>query len=477
MAGTGKSTISRTLSDHFNVTGDLAANFFFKKGEGDRGFAALFFPTLAHQLAQRHPAVLQRIKEAIDADSALPEKPLKEQFEGLLLGPLSSTRAERKGARELVIVVDALDECEPDNDIRSIISLFTREKSLKAAGLKVLLTSRPDLPLRLGFKASTGSYDSLILQDVPPLDIERDILVYLRYELEIVRKEFNDSVNTNRLLPPNWPDPDHVQSLAKSAFPLFIIAATIIRIINDRGLGDPDDQLRTISLNNSGDNLSATYLSVLSRLIAGRPEREKRQIIQNFRIVVGPIILLQTPLSTHCLGRLLDFPKRSIDQRLDLLHSVLNIPKDLCRPVRLLHLSFRDFLLDTENAENSNFRIDEAETHKQLALGCISLLTTRAPLKKDICQLKKPGSLQSEIEDAVKQKYLPPDVQYACLYWVHHLSHSKSTIVDNDRVHKFLKVHFLHWLEALSIIGRLLECLSQISILQTLAQVRLLSIF
>lgn len=472
MAGTGKSTISRTLAEHFDQNGTLAANFFFKKGEADRGRAALFFSTLAHQLVQHRPALLQHIKAAMDEDSSLPQKPLREQFEGLLIKPLSESRSQRTEPGDLVILVDALDECEPDTDIRNIISLLTREKSLKSAGLKILLTSRPDLPLRLGFKASTGTYESLILQDIPPLDIQQDILVYLKDELEVVRKDFNDTVDPDRFLPPDWPGSDKIQAIAKNAFPLFIIAATIIRIINDRGLGDPDDQLRTISLNNPGDNLSTTYLSVLNRLIAGRATRDKHKVCRDFRAVVGPIVLLQTPLSTGSLERLLGIPKRSIAQRLDLLHSVLNIPKDSDHPVRLLHLSFRDFLLDTENSENSDFRINEIETHKQLAFGCLNLLTAKAPLSKDICKLKMPGSLQSDVGDAVQQRYLPPDARYACLYWVHHLCRSGVQIIDNDQIHMFLKAHFLHWLEALSIMGQITESISQINALRSIAKAR-----
>src|SRR4051812_24634096 len=40
MAGTGKSTISRTVARSLIVKGQLGASFFFKRGEGDRGNGA-----------------------------------------------------------------------------------------------------------------------------------------------------------------------------------------------------------------------------------------------------------------------------------------------------------------------------------------------------------------------------------------------------------------------------------------------------
>ncbi|KAK9574875.1 hypothetical protein V6Z77_001663, partial [Aspergillus fumigatus] len=44
MAGTGKSTISRTVAHRLKENGPLRASFFFKKGEKDRGSAKSLFP-------------------------------------------------------------------------------------------------------------------------------------------------------------------------------------------------------------------------------------------------------------------------------------------------------------------------------------------------------------------------------------------------------------------------------------------------
>ncbi|KAM5343692.1 hypothetical protein ACJ41O_012229 [Fusarium nematophilum] len=477
MAGTGKSTISRTLAEYFDASGSLGASFFFKRGEHDRAGAALFCSTLAYQLAHQHAAVLPHIIQAIEGDPLVSQKPLKEQFDKLIIQPLSLIRSEPNRPWNFVIVVDALDECGAEKDVRTIISVFTQSQILHSAGLKVLLTSRPELPIRLGFAGFGHVYEYLILHEVPPIDVERDLFIYLRDELVSIKEEFNGTVPPYRQLPSNWPDPDHVQILSRSASPLFIVAATMTRIISDRSLGDPDDQLarllqdETEKGDNVGGNLSTTYLSVLNPLIVGRSDRDKDYILQQFRGFVGPIILLQTPLSTRSLERLLEIPQRTIHRRLDFLHSVFSIPSNPDGLVRLFHLSFRDFLLDRDNTANADFRIEESKVHAQLASQCLSLLTTRAPLGKNICQLAGPGTLQSDIESAAKERHLPPDVQYACLNWAHHLSNSQTQIIDGDGVHDFLQAHFLHWLEALSIMGRLSESIDQITALHGLTQV------
>lgn len=53
MAGTGKSTIARTIAALIADTGNLGASFFFSKGGGDLGRADKFIGTLAYQLTKQ----------------------------------------------------------------------------------------------------------------------------------------------------------------------------------------------------------------------------------------------------------------------------------------------------------------------------------------------------------------------------------------------------------------------------------------
>jgi hypothetical protein len=66
LAGTGKSTISRTVAKALQKQGLLGASFFFKRGDRDRGNAARFFPTIIQQLFTRIPelraAILQEFQ-------------------------------------------------------------------------------------------------------------------------------------------------------------------------------------------------------------------------------------------------------------------------------------------------------------------------------------------------------------------------------------------------------------------------------
>lgn len=217
------------------------------------------------------------------------------------------------------------------------------------------------------------------------------------------------------------------------------------------------------------DKLDATYLPVLDQLTSGRTDEDKAESLAEFRDVVGPIVLLAQPLSVRSLARLLGVEPEDIHVLLNSLHSVLDIPLEDDAPVRLFHLSFRDFLVDPAKRTTNKFWIDEAKYHKTLAERCIQLMGQR--LKRDVCGLKMPGKLRSEVELQIINTYLPSEVQYACQYWVHHLNESKYNIEDGGLVHTFLTGHLLHWLEALSLVGRLSEGVLMIRTLLHAAQV------
>jgi hypothetical protein len=106
-----------------------------------------------------------------------------------------------------------------------------------------------------------------------------------------------------------------------------------------------------------------------------------------------------------------------------------------------------------------------------MAESCIRLISTS--LKQDICELNAPGVLVAEVGSSQIEQHLPPEVQYACLYWVEHLQKSGGELSDNDEVHQFLQTHFLYWLEALSWMQRLSEGILAIRTLESIALVRL----
>ena len=475
-AGTGKSTISRTVAHKFATekrpVARPVASFFFKRGEGDRGKAAQFFTTIAAQLVRQSPAMAEHVRNAIQADPTVPEKGLNVQFDKLILEPLKKVHGDTKDPlKNMVVVIDALDECDNENDVNHIINLLSQATALTSVCLRFFVTSRPESPIRVGFKRISGSYTDRVLHDIP---VEHDIEAFLKYEFTRIRDHYDRILPEDLSLPSDWPGQKNIQILVQMAVPLFIFAATVCRFVNDRTWSDPVAQLtkvldyQTRTSDSELDKLDATYLPILNQLIVKTTGLERKRLVDQFRNVVGSIILLAEPLSRSSLSRLLDISTAAIAGRLNSLHSVLNIPSNPNAPIKLFHLSFRDFLVKPNNRDTNEFWVDEKEIHRKLATRCFKLLDR---LTEDICDLQMPGKPREDIDKQIIDRCLPPEVQYACLYWTYHLKESKDRIRDEDQAHQFLTRHFLHWLEALSLIGKISESNSLIGTLQSLIAV------
>ncbi|OQD92797.1 hypothetical protein PENVUL_c210G09392 [Penicillium vulpinum] len=202
----------------------LGASFFFRRGEEDRGTAKKLFPTLTEQLVISIPQMLPRVQKAIDDDPNISEKVLREQFEKLLLDLLSGIEQREETTRR-VIVIDALDECELEDDIGIILRLLPQVRKSTSVQLRFLLTSRPELPIRLGFEGIIDAYQDLVLYKIEKPVIEYDISLY--FEDQFVR------LKQRRSFPPDWPGDAATKELVDRAVPLFIAAATLCRFIGD----------------------------------------------------------------------------------------------------------------------------------------------------------------------------------------------------------------------------------------------------
>jgi hypothetical protein len=422
-AGTGKSTISRTVARSRSKQGDLGASFFFKRGEVDRG-------------------------------------------------NLSKVTATSLSRPSVVIVVDALDECERDADITLILQLFSNLRFTGPLRVRVLVTSRPELPVRLGFSSIGNAHQDLILHKIPLPIIEHDISVFLRHEFANIRNNFNKDAVEELELPMDWPGEANLEKLTRAAVPLFIFAATLCRFINDRYLGSPDELLQSVldvAGAGQGSKLDMTYSPILSQQVLNRSESERLDIVGSFRLIVGTIVTLANPLSIRALALLLNVHVSKVTTRLSALHSVLDIPETLDAPVRLLHLSFRDYLVALEKRELAEFRVEERHTHQSLAKHCLRIM--RGALQENICDLSFPGMRQSSVDSGQLEKRMPSQLQYACMHWVHHQTSGKPELSDDKNVYGFLTTHFLHWLEAMSLLGRVKECLGALRSLARWAEV------
>ncbi|KAH6714454.1 NACHT and WD40 domain protein [Leptodontidium sp. MPI-SDFR-AT-0119] len=459
MAGTGKSTISRTVARRFDENGQLGASFFFMRGPGERGNARLLFTTIAHQLTYSLPEVVESLEKGIRGDFDVSGQSFERQFEKFILQPLETVTTDGK---TVVIVIDALDECEQDQLIPDILRLLARATEVKKVCLRFFLTSRPEDRIRQGFKSI--QHRDVVLDDF--LNTEQDISNYVRHELVAIR--------ANRVPDhPNWPGGESTQDLVRMAVPLFICAFTLCRFLEDE---DQPARKQLETLKRSGlagkisqlEQLDIMYTTVFEQL----PRGSQREVLKKeFHRLVGTIVILAEPLSIQALTSLLDIDTETIRLRLERLRSVLRIPESDLVPVSVFHLSFTEFLLDPEKKQDKKknwFSVDQEEMHKMIAVRCLKLMLRKGSLRKDCCNLNEPGVARSDVGRQVVDEHLSPEVQYACRYWVYHVEKSNSQFSDGQAVLDFLHEHLLHWFEALSWMDRISEGVTMIITLRAL---------
>jgi hypothetical protein len=461
MAGTGKSTIAHTIARAYFEQGRLAASFFFSRGGGDAGNASKFVTTIAMQLAVHIPLVQPYICDAITERPIIANLSLMDQWRLLVLQPLSKVGGEAIYSI-FVVAIDALDECDSEDDIRIILRLLAEARSMKVR-LRVLVTSRPEVPIRHGFsRIADVEYRDFILHDIEGAIVDHDISIFLDYEMRLIGQE--------RGLGAGWPGELAIRTLVRKASGLFIWAATACRFIRE---GEQLAQIRLSTLLQGNQSvrgpekrLNEIYFTVLKNsLPTDCTEQEQDDLYDTLKKILGSIVTLFSPLSANCLAMLLHMPKDQVDQTFHDLHAILDIPEDQTSPLRLHHPSFRDFLLDQHRCCEPKFRVNEKQAHQTLADNCIRLMSNC--LKKDVCGQEAPGILVANVESSLIEQYLPPEVRYASLHWIQHLYKSDAQLLDNGQVHQFLQVHFLHWLEALGWMGKTSEGIRAILSLET----------
>ena len=468
LAGTGKSTIARTIAREYSENG---ASFFFSRGGGDAGHAHKFFTTIAFQLAKTSSSLRTHICDAISKNHDIKTKSLRDQWRQLILEPFSRLNGTCSRSN-YILVIDALDECDGETDIPTILQLLAGVRSVKTVQLRVFLTSRREIPIRHGFnKISDAEHQDFVLHEILASTIDHDIRIFLEYRFKLIREE--------RSLEASWPGEQNIKCLVQKASGLFIWAATACWFVRD---GKQFAVRRLAMILAEGNINSATapekYLDQIYDTVlqystnANFMDEEREDAYEMLRKTLGSIVVLFSPLSAESLCGLLHVTDADINQTLEGLHAILHIPKDPTHPLRLHHPSFRDFLLNKERCKDTDLYIDEKLAHHTMVNNSIRLM--KESLQKDICCLKTYGVTITDVKSSRVQQCLPQAVQYACLYWIQHLQISGDQLYDGNQVHEFLQKHALHWLEALSWMRKVSEGIYALIFLESIALVSFL---
>jgi len=439
LAGTGKSTIARTVARRHNDLKNLGASFFFSKGGRDVSHAGKFVTSIAVQIASNVQATREHIREVARRPCDISKLFLRDQWQDLILRPLSALKC-LDGITSIVLVIDALDECDNETNLKTVIELLTEAQALRKSGMRVFMTSRPEAAIRHRIGQMSGnSCRSFRLHLIPADIVDADIELFLEDHLTIIGQK--------QYLPASWSGHKTIAQMAKKASGLFIWASTAVLYIQE-GKQSADRRLRLI-LEQDGDgsvdpekHLDKLYLTVLRNSLSLHWDaKEKEHNCKRLRLVLGTLAVLREPLSVRALNELLAVGERGIESILQDLHAIIDIAEDENGMLRLHHPSFRDFLLDDGRCADANFFVRTVDAQCALTWKCMDLM--KRYFEQDEW---KYGTAKSKLDEKVYEKRsCPAEMGYACRNWVRHLQRSGMRFPREKQARFFIEKHAVNW--------------------------------
>jgi len=439
-AGRGKSAIAHTIALQAQNLGMLGSCFCFSRTRHHEGLHVKLFTTIARHLADRDLRLRQILAEVIANDYSLRDTAdVAEQWQKFILEPLS--QLEGPLCRNVVVVIDALDESGAEATRRDILGILATHEIQLPVNIRILLTSRPIMDIRQTLLASQH-VQARSLDDIEAESVTRDITHYISTTLKKLGAAFSDK------------DVEHLAAKSNGVFEWARLACDFLR---PRFGVEPEDCFHEIMSHGVGDArtlLDEMYTTFLKDLTRGSP-------LDKFRSVMRQILWSKEPLSISALDSMRCKFTRKVDHFsvriiLDYMASFLTGTTDLSTPVRPLHASFYDFLLDRQRS--GEFFVNKADVHHDLALA--SLCVMRDGLRFNICGLETSYVRNSAVTDlAMKiEKNIPLHLLYSCRFWATHLHDSR---FDTDLANHVMAIvtgeKILYWMEVLGVC----KCISE----------------
>jgi hypothetical protein len=450
LAGTGKSTIARTLCERLHERGLLGASFFISRGQADRRDASNIVRTIAHQLAFTRRSVSDALCEKLRESPLSVTRSLQQQISDFIIGP---TRALPGGAF-FIIVIDALDESSSDSRGRpggEFLLLLVRQLLQFDGRVKLFITSRNEIPIQQMFKelsATSHKIDIVKLHELDKMVVREDITTYLNHSFTVIRETRLDLTLTG------WPSPDAASKLIELSGLLFIHAATAVRFMSHPKQSPRErlDQLIRHPTESGASpyiQLDGLYRQILDDAVRDS-ENNEALLRQRLQAVLAVIVLAQTPVNINAFATISNVSPDGVSVVVASLSSVL---ADSSNGVRVFHPSFPDFACDASRIKDPRLCVVPTVEHGLIALRCLEIMNKN--LHYDICNIQDITITNKDVRDLdmMLHENVSDALRYAACFWCNHLAASGAPgmLLMNALV-EFCQKHLFHWVEVLSLV-------------------------
>ncbi|RKL08734.1 Vegetative incompatibility protein HET-E-1 [Fusarium oxysporum] len=438
--GMGKTMLLVGIVDELEkLTPDIGILSFFFCQETDWRInnATAVLRGLIYLLVAQQPSLISHILERYEVagrslfEDANAFVALSRIFQDMLQDPILAAA---------YLVIDALDECR--TDLPQLLNLITNVSRISSSRVKWIVSSRRSGEIEEHFRRLN---DTLIR-----ITLERNEA----FTSHAVAVYIDHAIST---LPPLQRD-DHLRHVVRdrlhqTANGSFLWVALVIRELRHT----PPWKVLAV-LHRIPAGLEAVFDRALDQ-IHGDDMEYCRPVISTVAIAYRPLHLLELMVLAG-LGQ--EF------QDMDHMRSLVNVCSSFLMIrhdyVYLFHQSVKDYLMT-----NRVIFPQGGPTHDHHRMFLQSLSALSRTLRKDIYDLHRPGILAEEVKRNDSDPLAP--LGYSCLFWASHLvepsrislaTHGSS---DGETVFMFLKRHFLHWLEGLSLLHSIPEGTSSIRLL------------
>jgi NACHT domain len=420
VARSGKSSVTEVLS------------YFLCQGTDSRlNTATAILRGIIYLLASEQPFLISHLRKPYDRAG---QKLLEDSSAFYNLSDVFRQMVQDPKLTVAYLVVDALDECEVG--LPQLLDLITWTVSAQPTRVKWIVSSRNrfDIEHRLGLDNSHTRLSLELNAD----HISHAVDVYIDHKVSQLVSLRNDKALQ-----------DHIRDqMHQKSDGTFLWVALVFEEL----LGALRRNVSQV-LNRIPKGLRPLYGRMINQI-----QRLDYDYPQLCLLILATATLAYRPL--HILEmRLLSGLEEEIPD-LDDFARIINMCCSFLTNrenyVYFIHQSAKDYL--TINASGIIFPAGREQIHYDMF--SLSLDGLSKTLRQDMYNLQDPGSVVNDVPD------LDPDqlrsTRYSCLFWVDHLckvddqnlDHRKE-LSDDGAIFAFLREHFLHWLESLSLIHKL----------------------
>ena len=374
-AGTGKSTISRTIYEEWVNKDQNPFGFFFSQAGSSVQTATDFCFAIGEQIRAIAGSDQEEYWNKLSPSfNILRSQGIQRQWSKLVFEPLSKLPQ----SEPRVLLLDALDECTIATREPLLECLFTAFSAGSLPHIRVYMTTRNEPDIAKFFQDDKYSKYITLKTLGNSANAKADVALYV-----------NDRLDKGGIF---VSDPTSRGKLIDRCDGLFIFAFLACKLLED-ACGD-NTPLQEIL--HEFTSLDVLYHQTLSR--ADTAPQYTRPALKN---ILGIIAVAQEPLPITAIAALLPASdKSSIDNLKQVQTLVGKLGSILAsggidEPVYILHATFREFLLrqtwvtTTHNRVRNEYAISHAQSNRAMARSCLSILLKELTGRLIIFQVKR----------------------------------------------------------------------------------------